>query len=185
VPRSSLQLTTIAFCAALNVGVGFLVQAVKLPIYLDSIGTIIATALLGITGGIAAGLTGIVFLALFTAPNAIAYSGTVVVIAIVAQGLMRIGYLRTWWATLLGGVAIGIAAAVVSAPVTTYLFGGVSLAGADAITAFIRATGATLQQSVLLGGLATDPVDKVLVSVLAMLMLRSLPANVRSRYPRL
>lgn len=183
--RSPLGLTTIAFCAALNIGIGFLVQALKLPIYLDSIGTILAAALLGTFGGISAGLVGVVILALVTAPNALAYSGTVVLIAVIARLLLRFGYLSRWWMTVVGGLGIGIFAAVASAPVTTYLFGGVSLAGADAVTTFILATGTTLKQSVLLGGLATDPADKLFASVLAHIMLRSLPRHVRDRFPAL
>ena len=70
-----------------------------------------------------------------------------------------------------------------SAPVTTYLYGGVSLAGADALTAFFKAMGNTLIESVILGGLATDPIDKLATSLIALSLLKALPKRLYQRFP--
>ena len=77
---------------------------------------------------------------------------------------------------------VGLFAAIVSAPVTTYLYGGVSLAGADVVTAFFKAMGNTLLESVILGGLATDPVDKLATSLIAFALLKTLPKRIFNRF---
>ena len=73
-------------------------------------------------------------------------------------------------------------AALASAPVTAFLYGGVSLAGSDAITTFFRAAGMPVWQSVLMGGLITDPLDKLATALIAMFLVRSLPASLLGRF---
>ena len=50
------RLVVIALCAALNVSLGSIVYLIKLPIYLDSIGTILVGVLAGPLAGAATGL---------------------------------------------------------------------------------------------------------------------------------
>jgi len=175
----------IAFAAALNVTVGYLVSAFKLPLYLDSIGTVLVSVMFGWVYGVVTGLTGLVVLTLTAAPTVIAYAGTVVVIAMVTGVLRRAGFLKNWPMTIIGGIAVGIAAAAASIPVTTMLYGGVSLAGSDAVTTLFKATGLPLWQSVMYGSLVTDIIDKVATALLCFLFIKSLPERTRRRFPAL
>jgi len=43
--------------------------------------------------------------------------------------------------TALFGIGLGIVCAIISAPVTTYIWKGASLSGTDAVTAFFSAKG--------------------------------------------
>lgn len=172
------QISFIVFCAALNAGIGFLVQLFKFPIYLDLIGTMLASVLAGPLTATITAILGIVLLGIVTVPTAFAYVGTAIVLALAASFFSRFGYGYRLVPTVAFGVILGIISAVVSAPVTVFLFGGISLVGADAVTAIFRAMGQTIYTSVILGGLATDPVDKVLVSLTLYALLRSLPERV-------
>lgn len=172
----------IALCVALNAGLGALVQALRLPVYLDLTGTVLASVLMGPVVGVATAVVGQLILTFLTSPNTFAYVGTAIAIALVAVGLRRFGYLAKLLPTVLGGVILGLVSAVLSAPVTTYLFGGVSFVGADAVTAFFTVMGRSLSESVLLGGLATDPIDKIALSLLCFGAVRALPSRVRARF---
>lgn len=169
-------LALIVVCISINIGIGFIVSALKLPFYLDSIGTILATFLGGPLAGIATGVLSVVIGSIYT-PTLWAYAITAICIAVFTWATIKLGYLRTLLATILGGIGLGIATAIVSAPITTYLFGGVSFAGADAITAYFAATGKTLLDSVVLGGLATDPVDKLFTSLIVYVLLKRIPKS--------
>lgn len=179
----TFQLVFLAFCASLNVGIGAIVGIVKLPIYLDSIGTFIAAALGGWLYGSIVGVLAVVIAAVAITPTAPAYAGTAIVIALCVSILVRYKFLKSLPITIVGGLIVGIFTAIVSAPVTTYLYGGVSLAGADALTAFFKAMGNTLIESVILGGLATDPIDKLVTSLIALSLLRALPKRLYQRFP--
>jgi energy-coupling factor transport system substrate-specific component len=146
---------------------------------------ILCAVMVGPAWGAVSGIAGLGILSVLIAPFEIAYSFTAVTIAFSAYLLHRIGYMRSWPRTIVLAPLVGVLAAIASAPVTTYLFGGVSLAGTDAVTAFFSATGRVLAHSVLLGGLATDPFDKLLQSIAAFSLLRVIPEHVRYHFPSL
>jgi energy-coupling factor transport system substrate-specific component len=185
------RLVTIALCAALNFAIGNVVYLIKLPIYLDSIGTILCALLIFpdrlaaiacafIAGFIAAILTGLMlnpFLPWFTL--------TVLSIAVVSAlltGLATDAFRarplpagRFLGAVIVCGLITGVVSAVVSAPVVVYLFGGVTGSGSAFVVAFFLKTGEQLLRSALFAGLATDPIDKTLQVLLAALLYRATP----------
>ena len=171
----------ISFGAALNVSVGYLVSVLKLPLYLDSIGTILISVLCGVKTGTAVGLFSIAVLSLTSAPTEIAYLGTAVIIALIAALLGRFGYLRSVGITILGGLILGTATATFSIPVTFYLFKGVSLAGTDMITAFLKTFGMPLWKCVIIGSYLTDILDKIAVSLISFAIVKSLPERTLKR----
>ena len=71
----------------------------------------------------------------------------------------------------------GIVAAVVSAPVVVYLFGGVTGSGSGFVVAFFLKTGQQLMNSALLAGFTTEPIDKTLQVLLAALLYRATPQD--------
>jgi len=178
---SAFDIGLMALGAALNVSVGYLVNLFKLPFFLDSIGTVLITALCGWGYGVAVGVSGVLILAITANPTVIAYVGTSFVIATVAALLIRIGFLKTVRMTILGGIVLGIVSSASSAPVTTLLYGGVSLAGSDAITAFLKAFGLPLWKSVLISSVMTDVFDKVCTGIICFMLIRSLPARLLAR----
>ena len=185
------RLVAIALCAALNFAIGNIVYLIKLPIYLDSIGTILCALLIFpdrlaaiacafIAGFIAAILTGLMlnpFLPWFTL--------TILSIAIVSALLTGLAIEtfrarplpvpRFLGAIIVCGLVTGIVSAVVSAPVVVYLFGGVTGSGSAFVVAFFLKTGQQLLESALFAGLATDPIDKTLQVLLAALLYRATP----------
>lgn len=159
---------------ALNLTVGGLVSWLKLPVYLDSLGIVMATLLLGWRYGVwCAVLT--CFLGFFSRPYLPFYVLTSIAIAIAVELLRRRNMYRNLGTTIVAGLIVAVVAALFSAPVTAIVFGGVTASGSDLVTAFFRGTGRSLLQSVLISGLSSEPVDKTLVSIVAFLSLRGLP----------
>ena len=78
---------------------------------------------------------------------------------------------------LIAGIVTGICAAVVSAPVVAYLFGGVTGSGSAFVVAFFLKTGQQLMSAVLLSGLTADPVDKTLQVLVSALLFRATPSD--------
>ena len=239
---------------AINIAVGYTVQTVlKLPIYMDSIGTIlvgvlagpIAGALTGILanviwqyapgigggsigpfavtagviglwgylgvyrprpasgmqlyGAVIVGVAIILILAwrIYTSPvyggdpstggyGAGVYAVIVAigVIAAVAVGgfiLLRRDAAGAWVAV--AGAVTGIIAAIVSAPIAAYLFGGVTGSGVDVIVAALRQGGADVFNASLGQGFFSDPIDKTITSFVVFIVLSSLSTRVIARFP--
>ena len=168
-----------SMCIALNLGLGALISYFKVPIFLDTAGTILATIITGLAGGFLVGIVTVVLAAIIYSPTIIGYILTAIVIVLVTHFLNKRGYFQNLFKTILSGLIIGICAAIISAPITVYVWGGISLTGQDFITAFIKATGEQLLKSVLLAGLSTDPIDKIITSVIVFFLLKNLPKNIR------
>ena len=81
------------------------------------------------------------------------------------------------------GLATGITAAVISAPVYAFFYGGVSGSGTDAIVAAFRAGGDSLYQATLKQGLLSDPIDKMITTFVVFFLVGSLSRRFVARFP--
>lgn len=84
---------------------------------------------------------------------------------------------------LAAGLGIGLLAALVSAPIAAYVFGGVTGSGTDALVAAFRAAGAGLYAAVLQQGLLSDPLDKMITCLTVYLIVAGLPRRQLLRFP--
>ncbi len=162
-----------------NMVVGQLVQFVfGWPLYLDSIGTIVVGALLGPLAGAATGAATNLLWSLIRGDWAIApYAITAALIGWAAGFAASRGAFDRFWTAILAGFLTGVMAAIVSAPITAYLFGGVTGAGTDYVTNFFAATSDNILQAASLQGLITDPIDKAISFAMAWAIWRYLAAH--------
>lgn len=232
---TTLTLTLIPVAIVINIVVGQIVQNVlKLPIYLDSIGTILVSVLAGpFAGALTGALSNIIWGIVFNTPTIIPFAITAFAIGLIAGLWASLGWFKRelpmtqgllWvllvgsvliliqWAnsgsigaafaaalTLLvivltalrvfpalvavGGVLTGIVAAIVSAPIAAFVFGGVMGSGTDLLVALFQATGANILQATLGQGLVSDPFDKFVSFVVVWIILRGLSPRYLARFP--
>lgn len=184
--RGAMNLRAIAIasaCLALNLVLGKTAAVLSLPVYLDSVGTILAAALLPPRYALAAAALTSFVGGLLIHPAFPFYLGTQLVICALAIAAVRRRLFGRWWTAALVGLAIGLCAAVVSAPVTVIVFGGVTLSGATAINAVLMAAGQRIWQAVIAGSTLVEAIDKPSAAILAWLALRRLPARLVPRSP--
>ena len=250
---NSTALALIPLAIAINIAGGQLVKVLRLPIYLDSIGTVLTGALLGpwiglITGllsntiwtligldqfaltfapvagaiGLIAGFAGraglfqrssprwlsaviggiflfalTLFVLLFinattdadgntilpTAGEMIAQNPIIFVVALLAGLAAGYAVLKNAGYAGLAGLLTGVIAAIVSAPIAAYVFGGVTGSGTDALVAAFRASGANILASAFAQGTVSDPFDKMTSFMIVYLVIQSLPQRLLQRFP--
>jgi hypothetical protein len=250
---STRTLVLIPIAIAINIAIGQLVYLLKLPIYLDSIGTVLVGALVGpwagaVTGGLANLLWGVVppplqnaysvaffyvaiviglmagyfgkrgvfekesprwlsvligavffftlaffitaFLNLNTDQGFATYPtpgelfsrySVLFIIAILVGGAVGYFLLQRAGYAGLAGLATGVVAAIISAPMAAIVFGGVTGGGTDLLVAAFLSKGSPLWASVMAQGSVSDPFDKMLSYMVVWLILRALPARFRAR----
>lgn len=169
-----------ALLLTLNLVLGKVAAALSLPVYLDSVGTILAAALLPPLFAVAVGVSSSLVGGLVINPYFPPYAPVQLVIAITAVLFCRAGCLRRWWTAVLAGFGIGLAAMITAAPITTVLFGGVTLTGTTAINAVFIASGHSILKSVLGGSFLVESVDKPAASLLAFFVLKRLPSFLKA-----
>ncbi|MBM4169077.1 MAG: ECF transporter S component [Ignavibacteria bacterium] len=179
---AGIGLPFLAFGVALNLTLGQLTTALKIPMYLDSVGTILVAVL---CGPLSAMLTGSLANTLGSAlgsPGMIFFIPVVLVIGAFTGFIASRGWFRVWYLVLLGGILQGLLAALVSAPISAYLFGGVMMAGTDFLVMYFRSIGHSLLESVLYQGFASDPIDKTVSYLIAFFIVHNLPGSILARF---
>lgn len=176
--RSYLMRSILVIIAAItvNIALGHLVQFVlQWPLYLDSIGTILIGALFGPLAGAATGaLSNIIWYALLGDQSILPYSITAAFIGWAAGYAVWRGSFERFGKVVLSGLLVGVGAALISAPITAYLFGGVTGSGTDYLTSYLTTTGANVLQAATIEGFISDPLDKVISFTIAWLAWRVL-----------
>lgn len=176
-------LALVAVCIAINMGLGQLASTIKLPIFLDSIGTILAAVLLGPWIGALTGLITNIIWGILTSPVAAAFAPVAAVIGLSAGYCARKGLFKTLWGAVLSGVIMTVFVTIVATPIRTYLFAGVTGSGADFFVAYLSAVGENLIQSVALTVIGSNLADKVVSCVLVWLIVKQLPQRIISQFP--
>lgn len=166
---------------AINMLVGTIVNLVKLPIYLDAIGTILVTILIGVRAGATVGVLSFLLAGILINPVLPWFCGTQIVIALVTGALNKKNFFSSIQGTILSGVIIGACAAIASAPVIAFLFGGITGSGPSLVVAYLLSVGEGVMKSVILSGLTSEPVDKVLQCLTVFWLLNSLPKELKSK----
>ncbi len=185
---SSRQIALMGMMITLNVALGGLVHILKLPVYLDAIGTILAAILLGLFPAIVVGVLSFLIAAAVISPVYVWFTGTQAVIAVfIYVATSKFGALKSLPRAIATGLLLGLTTGIVSAPIIVGVFGGVAGSGRDLVTAALLGMGQQIYKAVLLSGAASEPFDKLLQVLAAFFILRALPSKVLEplRNPRL
>ncbi|MBX3047396.1 MAG: hypothetical protein KF698_10400 [Anaerolineales bacterium] len=183
---TTLSITLIAVGIALNLALGTVVLRLGLPLYLDSIGTVLVGALVGPWAGAATGfLSNLVWTLTGLFPQAFAWAGVAAIIGALAGVFARSGWFNSVGKAALAGIITGVLSAILSAPIATYVFGGVVGAGTDALVAAFRAAGLDALLSNVAQGTFSDPLDKLVTFVVVWSLLLALPAREKARFGNL
>lgn len=180
---STITLTLIPVAIVLNIVIGQITSALKLPIFLDSIGTILVGILAGPWAGLITGLLTNIIWGLITSPVAAAFAPVAGIIGLVAGFCARYGLFNNWWKVIIGGILIAIGGSIIAIPIRVYMFGGVAGSGIDFITAYLMATGRDLFGSVIITVLTANVPDKIVTAFIAWGIIKALPQRFTVRFP--
>nr|WP_296158404.1 ECF transporter S component [uncultured Blautia sp.] len=171
---SLMALVLIPVGVSINV-VGYqMSQILKLPVFIDQIGTILVSMITGPWVGMVTGLLGNVVNGMIY-PTAFGYAIVSMLVGFVS------GFLSRWrWYSNVVGVVIGCAllnvvSSVSAAVVTVFMFGGVTGAGTDLLTAAFVASGQALWDSVLTTNVISGTVNTIVNFAIAWIIVRRIP----------
>jgi len=170
---------------AINVVIGEIVVQLKLPVYLDSIGTVLVAVLCGPWAGALTGTLSNTIWGLLIDPNALPWWPVALFIGFVAGWCARGGLFKSWWKVAITGFLVALTAALVSTPISVYIYGGITASGSSFLTAYLLQTGQSLLPAVLITNNIVEPFDKISTSLLAFAIIQGLSMRFLARFPRL
>lgn len=171
---SLMALVLIPVGVSINV-VGYqMSQILKLPIFIDQIGTILVSMLTGPWVGMVTGLLGNVVNGMIY-PTAFGYAVVSMLIGFVSGFLSRWRWYSNIVGVVLGCALLNVVSSVSAAIVTVFMFGGVTGAGTDLLTAAFVASGQALWNSVLTTNVISGTVNTIVNFAIAWIIVRRIP----------
>jgi energy-coupling factor transport system substrate-specific component len=181
---SARLLALIPLAVGINLAMGKFASTLSLPVFLDTVGTVLVAAL---AGPGAAVLTGAVSQTVFTVVDGklmwLAFMPIQLGVAVYAGLAARAGVFRSAWRAGAGGLGLGVLAATLSWPISLLLFGGVTASGVSLIATILTALHIPVAWAVYGASLATDLLDKTISFMLVFTILQSLPSRTVARFP--
>ncbi len=167
------QLLLIPTCVALSVVAYQVAQMLKLPVYLD------------LCGGILAGLLGGPYVAMITAiltglvngmvvPTVAFFIPVGVVLCVITAIAGKYNMFRNVFTTLFVIVIMIIVGAAVSSPIALIVFGGATGSSTDLITAMLISTGDSIKQAVIGQNLIVGIFNNSLNVLIALVIIRKI-----------
>jgi energy-coupling factor transport system substrate-specific component len=172
---------TIPVAIAINIAIGQIVVLLKLPVFLDSIGTVLVGIICGPWAGALTGALSNTIWGLFN-PDSLPWWPVAFFIGLVAGLCANAGLFKNWWKVILSGFLIALTAAIASTPIAVYLYGG-NAKGSSFITAYLMQT-AKAVSAVLSTGFLVEPVDKISTAMLAFAIVQGLSRRLIVCFPR-
>ncbi|EOH87693.1 ECF transporter S component [Enterococcus pallens] len=171
--KQAPRLTIIALAIALNIVLGNLALFLRLPIYLDTVGTILAATILGPVAGIITGLCSALFTGITSDLFSLYFSPVQLCIGLMSGILLH--NKRTSWSLPLKALLITLPGTLIAALITVLLFGGITSSGSSLLVQVIHGLGVNQTLSVFLVQIGTDYLDKLLAVSLVISAVKALP----------
>ena len=174
------KMCVIALAIVLNVIGGQIALLFHLPIYLDSMGTIMIAMLYGpVYGMLPPLLYGLVMG--FTLDIYSLYFMPVGLMLGLMTGLVSRYFSLKNWRMILGAMLITIPGTIVSSIITAVLFGGITSSGSTVIVQVLNKAGLGLTASVFIVQILTDYLDRLLSLVIVTYLLHVIPSDLYRR----
>lgn len=183
---TTLQLCMLAMAVGINVVGGQLALMLRLPIYLDSIGTILTGLWMGpvcgmipnLLSGVILGITTDIY-SLYFAPVGMITGLMTGMAGCLMKSLLSDRNVRKRQ-ILTGAVLITVPGTLVSSVINAVLFGGVTSSGSFILVQLLAKTPLGMTGSIFAVQILTDYLDRVIALALAVAVLQMLPRDLRT-----
>ncbi|PZM63189.1 ECF transporter S component [Paenibacillus dendritiformis] len=155
----------------------------KLPLWLDAIGTVLASMLAGPVIGGLSGLINNLIYGLTMDPISFVYALTSVFIGLVAGIMAYKGWISSWGKAAVIGLAVGLTAVVISTPLNVAFWGGqTGNVWGDIVFGYVLQGTQSVWLASFLDELVVDLPDKLITVLVAYGIYRVLPNSLMNMY---
>ncbi|KRL09930.1 hypothetical protein FD05_GL000916 [Lentilactobacillus otakiensis DSM 19908 = JCM 15040] len=173
---SAATMTLIPAAVGINYVAKALAEGLKLPVWLGSLGTFLASMLAGPVAGAISGFINNVIYGLTLSPISTVYAITSIGIGIAVGILHAKGWFSSAKRVFVSAIIIAIVSAVISTPLNVIFWGGqTGIAWGDSLFAVMVANHAPVWLASFTDEFVLDILDKVCVAYLAFFIYRQLP----------
>lgn len=167
---------------AVNIVGGQIAILLKLPIWLDAIGTILIGAICGVVPGlIVAAITQIINA--ISLPTVLPYMVVGFAMAIVSAYFTKKGFLHSFKRAVLLGIIIAVVTTCIAVPIDVLVFGGFIGTGNSIVAAGLMTLGLSVPVAVTISSFTFGLVDKTLSVLVSYFIIKSMPMHFLAKLP--
>ena len=170
------NLTLVSMAIALNVIGALVALGLRLPIYLDSIGTILIACLIGPKYAVMTGVCGSLVSGITFDPYSIYFAPVQISTGLLAGIMYNKGFLKGK-KTPLGVFIFTLPTSIISACIAAFLFGGVTSSGSSYIVQILSHFNVPMVVGVFATQVITDYADKFVAVIIVALVVSAMPKN--------
>ena len=167
---------------AINFIGGQIALLLKLPVYLDSIGTILVGATCGMGPGAVVGAISNILNAI-TSPPTLAFGVLNIMFGVLAGYLARRGVFKSWSKTLLSAIPFALIGGVLGAIITIWVFGGLAVGGGALVVGALVALGLDVNTANFVAQVPMDILDKVPTVMIVFAIIKGIPNRTFAKLP--
>ncbi len=167
---------------AINVVGGQLAVMLKLPVFLDSIGTFVVGALCGGIPGALVGL-GCGLINSISLPTLLPYTIIGITFGFIGSFLAKKNMFNKFWKALVNGPCIAIISTCMAVPITAILYGGFVGTGASVIVTTLMAAGWSVLPATFVSELTAELLDKIICLIIIYFVLKAMPSRLVVKLP--
>lgn len=180
---TAIQLSFIALGAVINIIGGNIALALRLPVYLDGIGTVLVSALLGPVYGMIPGIVSGMISGITTDIYAFYFIPVQIVTGIMAGMMFKTSFMEKWKLGF-GALCISIPGTVVGASITAYVFGGITSSGSSILVVLLNKLGMNMVASAFMVQVFTDYFDRLISAGLVLAILAVMSGKMKMQIKR-
>lgn len=180
---STKSLVLIPIAVGINLIGGTLCSALKLPLFLDMIGTIVIACLAGPWVAALTGLLTNLFLALVANPVYLPYAVVSVLCGLVVGYMVKAGLFKKAWGIVLIWLALTLVNAVSASMITVFVYGGsTGLNSTALLTATLMVALKDILLSVFSSSIIENLIDKGIAVLIAFAIVKKIPPRFISQF---
>ncbi len=177
---STYKICIVAFAICMNLVGGQIALFLKLPIYLDSIGTVFVASTLGPVYGMLPNVISGVFMGMTVDIYSLYYAPVGIILGLVTGLVYRKYKAKKWW-IFVAAFIITIPSTIASSCITAFLFGGITSSGSTILVQILSKTPLGMVGSCFVVQFFTDYIDRVICLFVVSTLRKALPKNMMER----
>lgn len=175
---NTFKITIMSIAVVLNIIGAFIAVALKLPIFIDTIGTFLSAFLFGPVGGMLTGMVTSLINGLTFDPYSLYFIPVQVIIGLMA-GICYKRNLFKGKFLILGITITTVMGSLMASLISAFVFGGITSSGTSFIVMYLKKAGVNIVASIFSTQILFDLVDKGITVLLVLTILKAVPTNIK------
>ena len=166
-----------AFCGvavAMNIVLGIITAALGIPLYLDTLGTVLSAAILGPLPGVIVGALSNIITGLIYSVSDIPFCLVNMAVGLIV-GLAAKKFKFTLPTALICGLVLSFVCPAIGTPIGIFVYGGLNGSFSDVLVMSLVQGGQTIFQASFLRNVASNLVDKIGTCAIAWGLIKVMP----------